>query len=296
MKKWLKRGLDFLFVVMGSAIAAFAMDLFLIPHQVAPGGASGLALVINSLTGDVLSTGVLILIINIPLFLLGFRVFGWLFTFKSILGTVLYSVMVDLMEPVADSVNKNWFVLEGAPYVDMLLFSIYGGVILGIGFGLVIRSGASTGGSDLAALLLNRVMPFLSTGSWILVFDAVVVILAAVAFHNFVYSLYSILVIWISSMIIDLVVGGINHAKAAYIISDQWETIEEAIMTKLDRGVTALVGRGAYSGQEKNVLFCVVQHAQMAQLKRLVSEIDPSAFIVLSDAREVLGEGFRKED
>lgn len=295
IKTWLRTGGDLLLMLVGSAISALAMNLFLAPNQMAPGGASGLALIIQALLGDTISIGIWILIINIPLFLLALGSFGWKFVLKSILGTVVYSLMVDLISPVADLINERWFVLpDGTQYVDLILFAIYGGVILGLGFGLVIRAGTSTGGTDLAGQLLNRAIPSITTGTWMLVFDGVILALAAVAFGNLIYALYSVIVIWISSKVIDMVIGGLNYAKAVYIISDQWEEIEQALLQQVNRGVTVLSGRGAYTGQDKNVLFCVVQHAQVSHLKRVVSAIDPNAFVVLSDAKEVLGEGFRK--
>lgn len=296
VKKWLRTGWDLLLMVVGSAIGALALNLFLEPNHMAPGGASGLAMIIQALIGDKLSIGLLVLIINIPLFLLAFRSFGWKFVLKSILGTVVYSLMIDVINPVAAMISEKWFVLpDGSQYVDMILFSIYGGVILGVGFGLVIRAGTSTGGTDLAGQLLNRAIPSITTGTWMLIFDGVVLALAAIAFGNLIYSLYSVIVIWISSKVIDMIIGGLNYAKAAYIISDKWEEVQQALLQNVKRGVTVLNGRGAYSGQEKNVLFCVVQQAQVSYLKRVVSEIDPNAFIVLSDAKEVLGEGFRQK-
>lgn len=295
-KKLLQVILDFFFLLIGSAIAALALNLFLEPNHMAPGGAGGLAMIIHAVVGGKISIGVWILVINIPLFLLAWRGFGWKFVLKSILGTVVYSVMVDLLQPVAALVSEKWFVLpDGSPYVDMILFAVYGGVFLGLGFGLVIRAGNSTGGTDLAGQLLNRAIPSVTTGTWMLVLDGLVLTLAAIVYGNFIYALYSIIVIGICSKVIDLVVGGLNYAKAVYIISDKWEEVQEGLLQQVKRGVTILNGRGAYSGQEKNVLFCVVQHEQVSRVKRMVAEIDPKAFIVLSDAKEVLGEGFRQK-
>lgn len=295
-KKLLQFLLDFLFLIVGSAIAALALNLFLEPNHMAPGGAGGLAMIIHSVVGDKISIGVWILIINIPLFLLALRGFGWKFVVKSILGTIVYSVMVDLLQPVAALVSEKWFVLsDGSPYVDMILFAVYGGVFLGLGFGLVIRAGNSTGGTDLGGQLLNRAIPSITTGTWMLVLDGIVLTLAAVVYGNLIYALYSVIVIGICSKVIDLVIGGLNYAKAVYIISDRWEEVQQALLQNVKRGATVLNGRGAYSGHEKNVLFCVVQHAQVAHVKRVVAEIDPKAFIVLSDAKEVLGEGFRQK-
>ena len=294
-KKALQFIYDALLLLIGSAISAYVMDLFLVPNQIAPGGASGLSLVINFLTNNLISTGALIIIINIPLFLISFKVFGKAFAVKSVIGTVIYSAMVDLFRDSAMTMGEVWFGFStNAGNIDLLLFSIYGGVLLGVGFGLVIRGGASTGGSGLGAQLMNRVLPSVSTGVWLLILDAFVIISAAFAFKNIVYSLYSIIVIWISSTIMDLVVEGVNHSKAAYIISDKSEEIKHELLFNLKRGVTTLVGRGAYSDSEKNVLLCVVQHAQVHELKRIVARVDDRAFVILNDAKEVLGEGFRR--
>jgi len=295
MKKIAQNWYDLVLIVLGSAVSAFAMNLFLIPNQIAPGGASGLSLVINFLISGIVSTGILIIIINIPLFILGFKIFGKIFALKSIFGTVIFSLLVDLFQSPAQRISEKWFVTsQGVVYTDMLLYSIYGGVMLGIGFGLVIRAGASTGGSGLGAQLLNRVLPSVSTGIWLLVLDAVVVAFAAFAFKNIIYALYSVIVIWISSSLMDLVVAGLNHSKAAYIISDKAEEIKYEILFSLKRGVTTLVGKGAYSGFEKNILLCVVPHAQLHELKRLVTRVDENAFVILTDAKEVLGEGFKR--
>lgn len=295
MKKTVLAVLDIVLIVIGSAIAAFAMDLFLIPYQIAPGGASGLSLVVHYIINEIVSTGMLIILINIPLFVISFWRFGKIFALKSILGTVIFSVLVDLLRPIANNAVANLFVRsDGTMHTDLLLFSLYGGVLLGIGFGLVLRAGASTGGSSLGAQLLNRLLPSVTTGIWLLILDAIVVVLAAVVFGNIVFSLYSIIVIYISSMLMDVMVEGINHAKAVYIISDQAAQIKEQLLYQLKRGVTTLVGKGAYSGSEKNVLLCVVQHAQVHELKRIVASIDENAFVVLTDAKEVLGEGFKR--
>jgi len=245
---------DGVLILVGAALSAFVMDLILIPNQIAPGGASGLALVINFLIDNYISTGVLIILINIPLFIIGFKAFGKIFVLKTIIGTVAFSVFVDLLAPYARELGDKWLNTAETPYYDLLLFSIYGGVLLGIGLGLVLKAGTSTGGSSLGAQLLNKSIPSVTTGTWLLILDAIVVVLAAFAFKNVIYSLYAIIVIWLSSTLMDIVVEGINHAKAVYIISDKADEIRDELLYKLKRGVTSLAGKGAYSGYEKDVL------------------------------------------
>ena len=286
---------DTFLLLIGSAISAFVMNMILVPNHIAPGGAGGLAIVINYLTNNFISTGMLIILINIPLFIIGLKVFGKIFALKSIVGTIAFSVMVDLFKTTALNLGEKWFEFsKNTNNVDLLLFTIYGGVLLGVGFGLVIRGGASTGGSSLGAQLLNNWLPHIPIGTWLLIIDAFVIVFAAVAFDNIVYALYSIIVIWISSNVMSVVIDGLNNAKAVYIISDSADKIKEELLYKLKRGVTTLAGKGAYSGSEKDVLLCVVPHVQIHELKRIVSGIDERAFIILSDAKEVLGEGFRE--
>ena len=287
---------DAVLMLVGAAIAASAMNIFLIPYNIAPGGASGIGLIVSYLTNGMLSVGLIILVVNIPLFIIGFKSLGVFFTIKSILGTVLLSLFIDYFVPMTDYISTNVFMIDpnGSNW-DLLLFAVYGGLLLGFGLGLVIKAGASTGGTDLAAQLMNKAVPHISMGVWLLLFDVVIVIVAAAAFKNALYTLYAVISLSICSKTMDIVVEGINHAKMVYIISDKSEEIGEKIMNDIQRGVTALSGEGLYSREGKDILLVVVYNRQLQQLKRLINSIDRNAFVILSDAREVLGEGFKNK-
>jgi len=284
--------LDALVILAGTFIAAMALDIFLIPYKIASGGASSVGLIVNYLTSGLLPVGVVIILINIPLFFLGYKLMGPHYLVKSIVCTLLYSLFIDLMMPLARSFSEKYLGLDPNLAPDMLLYSIIGGMLLGMGLGLVIRTGSSTGGSDIAAQLLHKVFPQMTTGAYLVLVDAVIVLAAGFVFGNILYSLYATVALVVSSKVIDIVVEGVNHAKAVYIISEKSAEIADRILTDLDRGVTILQGRGAYTKQEKNVLLCVISSRQLVMLKRLIKAIDDRAFVILADAREVLGEGF----
>lgn len=284
--------LDALIMLIGTFIAAMALDIFLIPYKIASGGASSVGLIVNYLTSGMIPVGVTIILVNIPLFFLGYKNMGLSYLLKSILGTLLYSLFIDFLMPLAEYFSEKTFGIDPGKGPDMLLYSIIGGLLLGIGLGLIIRSGSSTGGSDIAAQLLHKAFPQLTTGSHLVLVDAVIVLAAGLVFGNMIYSLYATVSLVVSSKVIDIVIEGVNHAKAVYIISEKSDDIAERILIDLDRGVTILLGKGAYTNKEKNVLLCVIASRQIVMLKRLIKEIDEKAFVILADAREVLGEGF----
>ncbi len=283
---------DYLLIVIGSILVAVAMDIFLVPYKIASGGATGFATVLFHITGGALPVGVVIIAVNIPLFILGFKFIGKMFLIKSALSTLLLSLLIDIFEPFAVEFTRTYLsgFAEAGMASDLMLFCIFGGVIMGLGIGLVFRAGGTTGGTDIAAALLHRIFPNATIGQILLVIDGLVVVFAAIAFKSFLLPLYAIVVIYISAKIIDTILEGVDFAKAVYIISDYPEEIADLIMDKLDRGVTALDGTGMYTRKDKKVLFCVLERTQIPRLKSIVKGHDPKAFIVMSDIREVLGE------
>lgn len=293
-KEKLIRGLkDYLWIILGSVITAAAINIFLVPYKIAPGGVTGIATVIFYMVGERLPVGTIMLILNVPLFIFGMKFIGRRFTVRTLFSTIFLSVVIDAAEPLT-----NWFIgqlelekLTASP--DYLLYSIFGGFFMGLGLGFVFKSGATTGGTDLAARIVHHFNSSISMGKSLLFIDTAVILFAAIAFNSFLLALYSVLSLYISSKIIDIILEGVNFAKAVYIISDHADEIAQAIMREIDRGVTALNGTGMYTGNEKKVLYCVLQHGQLPVLKALVIKIDPSAFIILSDVTEVLGEGFK---
>ncbi len=268
-----------LLILFGSVCYSVAIDVFIAPNKVALGGASGLATAFNYLTG--FPIGITVLILNIPLFIVGSRKLGFKFLIKTMVATVVLSLAMD---------GLTFLPVYGG---DRLLASVFGGVLSGLGLGLVFTAGATTGGSDLAGRLLHIHFPHISMGKLILVIDFLVIIVAVVAFRDVESSFYSIIAIFISSKLVDSILNGLDHAKVAYIISDHGEEISAAVIRETRHSVTVLPGKGFYSNSDKPVLLCVVKPYEIGKLKELVRGCDEKAFMILSDASEVLGEGFK---
>lgn len=298
IKKMFNGWQDFVWIIIGSIITAAGINIFLVPYKIAPGGVTGIATVVYYLSGFRFPVGVTMLVLNIPLFLFGMKFIGGRFAFRTLFSTLFLSFAIDTTDPFTRYFAEHYLVKpENTPSSpDLLLYSIFGGFIMGAGLGLVFKSGATTGGTDLAARIVNHFVPAFTMGQILLFIDASVVVFAAVAFKSFQLGLYAIVTIFIASQVIDAILEGVNFAKALFIISDKSEDISKRILVELDRGVTALKGTGMYTGSEKQVLFCVVHRAQLPQLKEIVRKIDTKAFVVLADIREVLGEGFKTYD
>lgn len=291
--KWIRGIKDYLWIVLGSVITAAAINIFLVPYRIAPGGVTGVATVIYYLGGERLPVGAIMLLLNIPLFIFGMKFIGGKFIVRTLFSTIFLSIVIDLSESLTNSFSAQ-FRLEGlTDSPDYLLYSIFGGFFMGLGLGLVFKSGATTGGTDLAARILNHFAPGLTMGKALLLIDSAVIVIAAAAFKSFLLALYSILALYISSKIVDVILEGVNFAKAVYIISDNADDIAKSILKELDRGVTGLNGTGMFTGKDKRVLFCVIQRGQLPMLKLIVRKVDPSAFVILTDVAEVLGEGFK---
>lgn len=277
----LKRSIiDYLGIFLGVNLTALALVWFLIPNKIAAGGVSGLATILYYLWRW--PVGVVMLLVNIPLFLACLFVFGPSFGVKTVFGTVLLAVAVEY-----------WAAMVHPLTIDPLLGSLWGGVLAGAGVGVALRYHGTTGGTDLAAKLLAH-FTSLSMGQALLVLDGLVIALAGLAFQSVDLMLYALISIVVSGKIIDGVLDGFNYSKGVYIISDRAERIAQRILTELDRGVTGLRGRGFYSGQEREVLLCVIGRTEEMRLKRLVKEEDPKAFVIITTVHEVLGEGFKE--
>jgi uncharacterized membrane-anchored protein YitT (DUF2179 family) len=285
----------YLIIMLGCFIVTVAMNLFLIPYKLAPGGVSGLSTVIYYVTGGKISVGVLMLLFNIPLFLTGYKSRGRVFLYRSLFGAVMLSVMIDATSSFFTWLVKEYFVKFDATMAvpDLLLNSLVGGLIMGFGLGMVLREDATTGGTDMAAALLRKHIPRLSIGQYLLLLDGCVIIFATLAFRSVKLGLYASLSLYISSKTIDAYLEGFNFSKSLLIISDLSQEISERLLNDVDRGVTGLKGLGMYSKKEKTILLCVVKREEIPVVKDIVKEIDPKAFMLLMDAREVLGEGFQ---
>lgn len=268
-------------VVFGSAVFALGFNLFLAPNGLNAGGLSGAAMVITHLLGFG-SVGVFTALMNVPLFIMGYRTIGRRFFLMSLLGMTASSLLLDVMS------------LLPAPETDPLLGALAGGLASGYGIGLVFIYGASTGGADMIARLLKTKLPGFPMGRLIFLVDLVVVTLTGVVFQDWNKTLYSAITLYVSSLMVDRLIYGSDHSAVAMIISEQYEAIASAIGTRLNRGVTILPGTGHHTGKPRPVLMCAVRRQQVALLKSLVCGIDPEAFVILQEAHQVLGSGFRR--
>ena len=280
MQVWKKTGWIFA-TVIGSVIFAFGFAVFLMPHDMNAGGISGLAQVIVEVLGFG-SVGTLSILINLPLFILGGIKIGKRFFAGSLLGMLLSSVLIDM------------FALLPALEMEPLVGGLYGGLLCGLGLGVVFISGTSTGGSDILVRLLKLRYRNVPIGQISMTFDAVVVVLTGLVFHDVTKALYTGIVVFVCGKVIDAVVYRFDYSKVALIISSEYEEIARQIGIKLDRGATFLHGEGSYSGNKTKVVLAAVKKQQVAELKELVTLIDPKAFIVVQEAHQVLGEGFSR--
>ena len=265
-------------ITLGCAIFALGFDLFLEPNSLNVGGMSGLAMVLRELLGFG-QIGVMTMLLNVPLFILGARKLGRKFLFGSLAGMLLSSVFIDL------------FAFIPAPKTEILLDSLYGGILVGLG--LVFLSGATTGGSDIAAKLLRRRFRSASLGKVMLAIDLFIITLTGIVFRDLTKTLYSALPLAASSFVMDQLLYGLDHSTVALIISEQYQAVSTQIGARLDRGATVLDGSGSYTGRPRPVLMSAVRQKELPELKSIVREIDPDAFVILLPAHQVLGEGFR---
>jgi uncharacterized membrane-anchored protein YitT (DUF2179 family) len=273
--------LDYAFLTLGAGLLALNIALLLVPNKIVSGGATGIATLLYYTLGT--SVGTMVLIINIPLFIAGVKWGGGMrFAVRTVYATVVMSLLTDLCTPWAATLP---------PIDDPLLFVLYGGLIDGIGMGLVFRGQGTTGGTDVVARLLHhwKGIPF---GTTILVVNSVVLIGAAAVF-GLEAAMYALILTFVAARVVDIVQGENNYGRAAIIISGQAPDIRASVLTVLERGVTVLEGRGGYTEAGLEVLYCVVSRGEVSILKRLVQSIDPKAFVVITEASEVLGEGFR---
>lgn len=270
--------INFAMVTLGCVLFALSFDLFLDPSRIAPGGVSGLAMVVKYLTG--LPIGMGILLMNIPLQIAAFLKLGKRFILYTAYATVLSSVLIDLWAFLPAFTN------------DLLLASIYGGLLMGAGMGMVFAGGATTGGSDVISKLVRLRYPHVRLGKIILLVDCGIVAISATVFQDINRALYAAISLYVSSLVIDLIMNGFDYATMIYIISDFSSEIAAKIQDKLERGVTYLSGQGAYEGAPKKVILCTVKRNESAALYDIVHEIDPNAFLIASEAHQVFGCGF----
>ncbi len=277
---------DYFWMTVGILITAYALDAFLIPNKIAAGGVSGLATVVFYALKDAglpsIPVGVTMLVLNVVLLAVGIRARGWRYGAKTLYGALGLSVAIDVMAPFIQPLATK----------DPLLAVLWGGALTGIGMGMVFRVGGNTGGTDIVAQLLTKKVS-LGVGQLMLLVDACVLLVAALKFGPEL-ALYGAVAVFVTTTTIDVVQEGLSTEKAAFIFSKLNDQIGEAIMSELGRGATAFAARGVYTGEDREVIFCVVSRRELDDLKNIVHTIDPEAFVVISDVHEALGEGFKE--
>ncbi len=271
---------DFVLILLGAFIQALALRLFLVPARLVSGGISGLAQLVNHFID--FPIGMMVLLGNIPLFILGWRYLGGpRFAVRTVLSILAFSIFTDVL---------TLFLPAEGVTTDLVLNTLYGGLVLGIGLGIVYRGRGTSGGSDVLGRILNRNFGVTISQAY-LITDSLVVLGAGFVF-GWTEALYGLVLIYVSGLAAEVALQGTNMVRSAMIVTTQTDQVAQAIMQNLERGVTILSGTGAYTGQPRNVIYCAVSRMEINRLKILVHEIDPKAFMVIGQAQEALGEGF----
>jgi len=269
---------EYVYVVVGAAIIAIGFNVFLLPNQVASGGVSGISTILNGLFGW--NPGLVQYAFNIPLFIAGILLLGKKFGIKSFIGTVTLPFIVLL--------TNSW-----SPWTDNpLLGALFGGIVVGIGIGLVFKGNASTGGTDLLAQIITKYTG-ITLGTSVLLIDGIIAISAAIVF-DLEKGLYALIGLYVTTKTIDIIQLGFSQSKMIYIITMKQDEVRDAIYAEINRGVTKLPAIGGYTGEARPVLMVVVYQTEFTKLKQLIKNVDPSAFVIVSNAYEVLGEGFKR--
>lgn len=272
---------DYVVMTIGAILIAISVDLFLVPNNVVTGGITGVAIILNDLIGT--PVGLASLVFNIPLLILGVRYLGFVFGVRTIYATVVLSLAIDLLAPYVEQYMHATR--------DPLLYTLYGGVLDGIGIGLVFRAQGTTGGTDILARFLQR-WRGIQIGHSLVAMNALVFGAAAYLF-SLDKLLYALLVAFISGRVIDVVLEGASYARQALIITEHPDRIRDAVIERLSRGVTLVEGQGGYTSTTRTILLSVVARSELSMLKQIIQECDPDAFVIVGSVNEVLGEGFR---
>ena len=273
---------DYLWIFLGSVLYSVSFDWFYVPNQIGFGGLTALGMILNHLS-PAIPIGAVVLVLNIPIFILGWKFLGGHTLVSSLFAMTATSVLVDLIAA-----------MYTFPTMDPMLAAVFGGVMLGISLGMIFSKGATTGGTDLIARLLKLPFAWLPVGKLLLAVDLLMLLAVSIAFRSLNSALYGMISLYISTLVMDGVLYGLDQSKVAYIVTSQPQAITEEIDRQLDRGVTYLHGEGSFSGEQKLVLMCAFKQRQIVPLKALVNELDPAAFLIVCDAHEVLGQGFRR--
>ncbi|MBE6640330.1 MAG: YitT family protein [Ruminococcaceae bacterium] len=268
-------------LLAASLLFSVALNMFFVPQEIVIGGATGISTVLNILFNTPI--GIVIILINVPLVLINWYIFGFKFVIKTIIGIATSSIITDLLfflPPLTE---------------DRLLAALFGGICMGAGLGLFFSKGYTTGGTDLISCLLKKRFPTFSNATFIFIVDMAVVLASSIVLKDFNDVFYSLIAILVASACIDVVISGINRAMLAIIITDKAEEVSSMILTELNRGTTLLTGKGGFTHKDKQVIMCVVKKSQIYDLKSSVNRISPESFMILSSAAEVRGVGFESE-
>ena len=273
-----KYALEYIFIIIGAFLMAVSTALFLLPNQLSTGGISGISTILYYSCNY--PVGLTMLLINVPLFVIALVIVNKRLFFKSILGTVLLSVFIDLLENLSPITN------------DRFLACIYGGIIMGIGTAIILKAGASTGGTDLLSYVIRAYNNKFKSSRVIIIADTIIIFFNIIFFREIEIGLYSVIAIYLMGKMIDIIFEGIYFTKIMFIISEKYEEISKEIGILVKRGSTGIYSKGMYSGKQNVMLFCVASRKEVAEIKQIIKQIDKNAFIVTTDAIETLGKGF----
>lgn len=275
-----KKLLRYIKIIVGSVLISAALRFFLIPNNMVLGGVGGLTVVLHHLSG--LPAGIILFVLNIPFFFFALKTLGKDYVIHAFLGIVFSSITVDLLAFIP-------FVATSDPF----LIALYSAVLIGFGAGFILSANSSAGGSDMLARIVNKKRPDLSVGQVILVFDFSVVAIGTTVFRNLDNAMYAFFTIFLLIQIIEFILSFARHGKVCYIITEQGADIQKVLVETFPKGATTIQAHGCYSGNEKNILICATRQKQeLIRLKRIVNEMDPNAFVIVHDAKEVFGQGF----
>jgi len=272
--------LEILLIMLGTITMSIAISLFLLPNQLSSGGFSGIATITYYLFNW--KMGTVILLLNIPFFIIAFIRIGKEFVFKSIIGTVFLSQFIDFFDKFKPLTT------------DRFLSCIYGGILIGVGTSLILKAHASTGGGDLISYIIRSFKPSLSTSNLIVIFDTIVIALNVLFLKELEIGLYSAISIYLMGKVIDVVFEGIGFSKMIFIISSKYKNISDEISKNVLRGVTGIYSKGMYTNERKIMLMCIASRREIIEIKQIANKIDPQSFTVITNVREVYGKGFKK--
>jgi uncharacterized membrane-anchored protein YitT (DUF2179 family) len=280
---------NYVILTIGAFIYAIGIAVFLDPNHLAPGGVSGISIILNSIVrfGDFeLGTGVWIFLINIPLLIIGLIIFKFSFLMGTLYATALSSAVIEVIDRGFSHLIPNM-------QDHLLLAAAAGGALVALGIGLVFHGGGSTGGFDIVVKLLRRKFRHMKTGGLYLVLDATVILISAIAFHDILVAMYAVVTVFVNSTVLDLVLYGKDNAKMVYIVTDYPDEVSNRLLKEVETGVTILDGKGAYTKKNKKVLLCVLHDQQYPQLRDIVKQEDKHAFLIVTKATEIYGEGYK---